>query len=315
MKVALCFIISYQHILNKEHIWKKWIEPNKDIIHVYFHYKDIHHIFSPWIKRHCIPKEFIAQTSYYHVVPAYISILSYAFSHDNDNKWFCLLTESCVPIISPQEFRSLFFENYYRSIFRWKPAYWNIELQQRANLRYLNPEYHLANDPWFTLTRNHVYKSILFMVKKNDIYQKVCKGGLANESIFAIILQTFKDLDPSSPYLVNQSSTISDWSRMSNATSPHLFLHGNERDLMFINNELSKNKYSLFLRKGDPSFPDDILLDFIRPKKKDNAFMYRIIINIVLIISFLSFLSFFFLAFPSLTTINASNKGSHWFIR
>lgn len=309
MKVALCFIISYQHILNKEHIWKNWIEPNKDIIHIYFHYKDIQRIHSPWIKQYCIPKEFIAQTSYYHVVPAYISILSYAFSHDNNNKWFCLLTESCVPIISPQEFRSLFFENYYRSIFRWKPAYWNIELQQRANLRHLNSEYHLANDPWFTLTRNHVYKSILFMVKKNDIYQKVCKGGLANESLFAIILQTFKDLDSTSNYLVNQSSTISDWSRMSNATSPHLFLHGNETDLMFINNELSQNKYVMFLRKVHVSFPDNILFDFIKPKskKKHNVFL----LNVVLIISLLSF---YFLAFPSLSTINTSNKGSHWFI-
>ena len=41
MKIALCFIISYDHILNKEHIWRKWIEPNKDIINVYFYYKDI----------------------------------------------------------------------------------------------------------------------------------------------------------------------------------------------------------------------------------------------------------------------------------
>ena len=39
MKVALCFIISYQHILNKEQLWIDWIKPNKDIINIYFHYK------------------------------------------------------------------------------------------------------------------------------------------------------------------------------------------------------------------------------------------------------------------------------------
>lgn len=294
MKVALCFIISYQHILNKENIWKKWIEPNKDIIHVYFHYKDIHLIRSQWIKNHCIPNDYIAKTSYYHVVPAYISILSYAFSHDNDNKWFCLLTESCVPIISPQDFRHLFFENYYKSIFKWKPAYWNIELHKRANLKHLNNEYHLANDPWFTLTRKHVHKCIIFTIKKNDIFQKVCKGGLANESLFAIILQTFKELDISSPYLINQSSTISDWSRMSNATSPHLFLEGNECDLAFINEELLQNKYTLFLRKVDPKFPDDILLDFIKPKKKDNLFINIFIINTILFLSWITVYCFFF---------------------
>ena len=46
MKVALCFIISYDHILNKEHIWRKWIDYNKDIINVYFYYKDIKKINS-----------------------------------------------------------------------------------------------------------------------------------------------------------------------------------------------------------------------------------------------------------------------------
>ena len=39
MKVALCFIISYEHILNKEQLWIDWIKPNQDIINVYFHYK------------------------------------------------------------------------------------------------------------------------------------------------------------------------------------------------------------------------------------------------------------------------------------
>ena len=41
MKVALCFIISYEHILNKEQLWIDWIKPNQDIINIYFHYKDI----------------------------------------------------------------------------------------------------------------------------------------------------------------------------------------------------------------------------------------------------------------------------------
>ena len=35
MKVALCFIINYDHILNNVHIWRKWIDHNNDIINVY----------------------------------------------------------------------------------------------------------------------------------------------------------------------------------------------------------------------------------------------------------------------------------------
>ena len=40
----LCFIISYDHILNKEELWREWIEPNKDIINVYFYYKELQKI-------------------------------------------------------------------------------------------------------------------------------------------------------------------------------------------------------------------------------------------------------------------------------
>ena len=74
MKIALCFIINYEHILNKEEIWKEWIEPNKDIINVYFYYKDFKKIKSQWIREHTIPPNYICETSYFHVIPAYLSI-------------------------------------------------------------------------------------------------------------------------------------------------------------------------------------------------------------------------------------------------
>ena len=137
MKVALCFIISYDHKLNKEEFWKKWIESNQDIINVYFHYKDYDKIKSEWIKEHALPEEYIVKTSYYHVVPAYMSILSYAAITDQDNRWFCMLTDSCVPIISPSKFRRLFFQNYNSSVMRWRKPWWNVTLQKRANLNLL----------------------------------------------------------------------------------------------------------------------------------------------------------------------------------
>jgi hypothetical protein len=321
MKVALCFIISYNHVLHKEKIWKEWIEPNKDIINVYFHYKDYNAIKSKWIKSNCLPKSQINNTTYYYVVPAYMSILSYAFSHDTNNKWFCLLTDTCVPIISPEHFRNLFNYYYSISIFKWKPAYWNIEIHTRANLKYLNKEYHLSNDPWFTLSRDHVHKCILFLVKKNDIYKQICKGGLANESIFAIILQTFKEL--TNPFkIMNECSTITDWDNMSNATSPHIF-EGTEQDITYINNALDNNMYAMFLRKISPKFPDNLLQDIIYKRKNIHVYSDKYtniirkekkFINILLFIGFIGFIRLFFLTFPALTTINTSNKSCHWFI-
>ena len=85
MKVALCFLISYEHILHKEQLWIDWIKPNQDIINVYFHYKDINMIKSPWIKMYTIPPKLVQQTTYFNVVSAYMSILCYAYNHDIKN--------------------------------------------------------------------------------------------------------------------------------------------------------------------------------------------------------------------------------------
>jgi hypothetical protein len=286
MKVALCFIISYEHILNKEQLWIDWIKPNQDIINVYFHYKDINQIRSPWIKMYSIPPNLVQKTTYYNVVPAYMSVLSYAFNHDNENHWFCLLTDSCVPIISPKKFRQLFFDHYQASIIKCKPAYWNITIHRRGNLRLLSREYWLANDPWFTLCRDHVQKCILFLAAKHNIYKLVNDGGLANESIFAIILQTFKEI--TNPIrTINDSSTISDWTRMSSPTSPHSFSEGSEENKNIICELLKENKYAMFLRKVNRSFPDQVLKEIQhkefhhsydllhnQAKKKNNFYNY-----------------------------------------
>jgi hypothetical protein len=260
MKVALCFIISYDHSLNKEHIWREWIESNAEIINVYFHYKDYGKIKSPWIKDHAIPAKYIASTTYYHVVPAYMNILSYAHDHDPANKWFCMLTESCVPIISPQHFRHLFLQNYGHSIFSWKKAWWNVHLKKRANLRYLTEEFHLGHDPWFVLKREHACMCVLFSHSNNIIYKRVCEGEVANESIFAIILYGLKQLEN----VKNEISHASDWTKMTSPTSPYVFKHGTADDIQFINTFLENHKYTMFLRKVDASFPDEILTEFIR---------------------------------------------------
>ena len=262
MKAALLFIISYHHILNKEQLWIDWIKPNKDIINVYFHYKDINQIQSPWIKAYTIPPNEVKQTSYYNVVPAYFALMNYSFNHDKNNIWFCFLTDSCVPIISPAEFRKRFFDHYQASVFKWRPAYWNITIHRRANLRLLKKEYWLANDPWFLLTRSHVHKCLIFLAAKTGVYNQVNEGGLANESLFAIILQTFKELTNSNT-LVNECTTVTDWTRMSSPTSPYLFKEATPENINIIKNLLKDHPYAMFLRKVDRAFPDDALKEIM----------------------------------------------------
>jgi len=264
MKVAFCFLISYEQVMNKEHIWREWIEANKDIINVYFHYKDYSMIDSEWIKKHSIPQKYIVETSYYHVVHAYFSTMHYAFIHDSNNKWFCFLTDSCVPIASPFRFREMFFNHYNETIMSWKKAWWNVHMHKRANLRQLGEEFRLANDPWFIIKREDVQRCIIYSNKNIDIFRLICAGGLANESIFAIILYSMNVLGR----VRREVTHCVDWSRMTSTTSPHIFKEGSKRDLDYINKFLKENQYTLFLRKTHKEFPDSILLNYIYEREK-----------------------------------------------
>ena len=267
MKIALCFIINYDHILNKEELWREWIEYNKDIINVYFYYKDLQKIKSQWILRHVIPESYIFETSYFHVIPAYISLMNYALRNDPYNQWCCLLTDSCCPIISPQRFRFLFYQHFNKSIMGWRRAWWNVSFHKRANLALLPSEFHLGNDPWFTLKREHALQTIKYMNENKELVKTICSGGLANESLFAIIFKACKQLDNGS--IINSNTHLTDWNRMSSFTSPHVFKEGNALDLKFINGDLERNSYALFIRKIAPEFPDAILQKYIY-KKEDN---------------------------------------------
>lgn len=292
MKIALCFIISYDHILNKEHIWRKWIEYNKDIINVYVFYKDIKQIQSEWIRERAIPQDKIMKTSYYHVIPAYISILSYACQHDANNQWFCLLTDSCCPIISPLRFRKLFFANYNKTIMSWKNAWWNTQFHKRANLALLPEDLRLANDPWFVLKREDVARIIQYFHKKANMAKTICQGGLANESLFAIILATYNELKN----VVCSVTHITDWSRMTSSTSPHVFKEGNELDLKFIEGEMKERKFQMFIRKVAPEFPDAILERYIYDTEfKNQEFIDARIKSYLSIFVFWGYLLLFFI--------------------
>jgi len=266
-KVALCFIINYDHVLNKEAIWREWIDANQDIINVYFFYRDKRKIESPWIRSHLVDPEYIVKTSYLHVVPAYMNLLSFAYKKDPNNQWFCLLTDSCCPIVSPRRFRYLFFKNYRNTLLSWRFAWWNPFYHKRANLVLLPTDLHLGNTPWFVVKREHVLLFQKFMQEKKDLYHLICSGGLANESIFAIIFKVYSLL----PRIQCEVTHLTDWSRMSSSTSPYVFRHDTTENRMFIQDALKQNKKGMFLRKVGREFPDETIRYYLYEynKKKD----------------------------------------------
>jgi hypothetical protein len=295
-KIALCFIISYNHVLNKEELWREWIEYNKDIINIYFYYKDITKIKSPWIKKYCLPPICCKYTtSYYHILPAYLSLMNYASTNkkqDGSNQWFCFLTDSCCPILSPSKFRTLFFQNKHKSIFRWKKAWWNPTYHKRANLALLPEELRLANDPWFVLCREDLQKIICFVKNKTTFVNTISNGGLANESLFAIILYSYNKLTT----IINKTSHISDWSRMSSTTSPYVFKKGDQEERQILENFLSskESNYIMFIRKIDSEFPDHVLKEYIYPLNEKNLDKKKINKKIIICLFIYLFISLFY---------------------
>jgi hypothetical protein len=138
-------------------------------------------------------------------------------------------------------------------------ARWNIEFHKRANLALLPKEFHLVNDPWFVLTRENAIDIINFVVNEYKLCNTICNGGLANESLFAIVFTYYKKIQN----VINQSTHVTDWIRMSSSTSPHLFQEGNIEDIQFIENFLAKNEFAMFIRKVHPNFPNEILKKYI----------------------------------------------------
>jgi hypothetical protein len=224
--------------------------------------------------------------------------MQYATSQDVNNKWICMLTESCCPIISPKRFRYLFFNNYNKSIMSWKPSWWNINVHKRANLALLPEDFHLANDPWFVLKRENVLHILDFIYKQTAVVKTICDGGLANESLFAIILHGYKQLEDKNS-LICAVTHLADWSRMGSSTSPHTFKDANGKDIEFINKQLKKNKYAMFLRKISLEFPEDVLKKYIYNynREKDNELIIR---EPLLMIWFKVKLYLFFYGFPLL---------------
>jgi len=231
-----------------------------------------------------------------------MNLLLYSYNHDKNNQWFCMLTDACCPIISPQKFRELFMKNYNKSIIKCKKAHWNVELHQRANLKYFSKDFHLVNDTWIKLCRYNVHLCILFMAGNNGMYEKINNGGLANESLFAIVLKIFNEFDKNK--LINSSATICDWLRMSNPTSPDLFNKCSEQDEEIIKQLLKDNPYSLFLRKVNYQFPDEKLIElsYWDIKNNNNQLINinkKIKKNILCFIVFLSFFVFLLSSFYS----------------
>lgn len=277
MKVALCFIVNSLHGLVKEKLWREWIHHNEDIINVYFHYVDKKLIKSQWILDHSLPESVVQYSNYKNVISSCVTTMIYAFKHDQQNMWFCFLTERCVPMCTPDKFRQMFFACFDKSILKIKYPHWRLDLHTRANLKLINENLRLVHDPWFIYTRYHVHLFAKFMKEYESLYVTINNGGLSNETMFAVVLQTYGELDTDThtsknnysiigstlmyKNVINATSNTCDWLRMATPTSPHMFEESTEEEINELKKLINANPFTLFMRKFDKKFLDEELVN------------------------------------------------------
>jgi hypothetical protein len=77
--------------------------------------------------------------------------------------------------------------------------------------------------------------------------------------------------------IISAVTHITDWTRTTSPTSPHLFKDGNELDIKFINKSFETDKYAMFIRKIAPEFPNAILREYIYEKSKEKDDQLQIV--------------------------------------
>lgn len=100
----------------------------------------------------------------------------------------------------------------------------------------------------------------------SKICNTVCNGGLANESLFAIIMCHYNKIQT----VISKTTHMADWFRMSSPTSPHMFKEGTQDDSDFIDKFLKENDLVMFIRKVHPKFPDELLRKYIFNENNDD---------------------------------------------
>lgn len=259
MGVCFLFIVSKSNVCYQEETWLTWLRYNSDIVTVKFHCDVDKPITSAWVSANAVPHT--NKTDYMHTLPAYFALMQDALK-TTSCQWFVFCTESCVPAVSPQRFRRLFFKHKDQSILKWSTCWWNPCYNNRANLALLPSGLQLGHDPWFVLCRRDVVSCVL--LKQSSLFMTVAKGQIANESIFAILLHVSGKLKRA----INSSTHLVDWSRPSSPTSPHLFSGAlTERDASVIAKLRTASPFHMFLRKVDASFHAEALFPVDPPER------------------------------------------------
>ena len=121
-------------------------------------------------------------------------------------------------------------------------------------------EHRYAHQEWCILCREDAEQIKYMSEVRANVTEIMTSGVCAEESligVFISVINNFKNV-------VNKKTTAVDWSRSTNSNcNPHMFNEWTDKDVEIID-KLKPDNMLMFLRKIGPSFPDDVLLNFIK---------------------------------------------------
>ena len=258
--VTFCFIVIKDLI--KEHVWTKWFDELRARnfpFTVLTHCSRPEAISSPWLKSTLIPAEYTKPTSWERHTTAVLSLHKYALETTNSD-WYTLHSESCVPFVNVDTFIETYTKYRSNTFLSYSKIWWDPLVSNRANLYMIPEEHRYAHQEWCILCREDAEQIMQISKVRANVTEIMTSGVCADESligVFISMINNFKNV-------VNKKTTAVDWTRSTNSScSPHMFNEWTEKDVEIIDG-LKADNMIMFLRKIGPSFPDDVLFNFIK---------------------------------------------------
>jgi hypothetical protein len=263
--VTFCFLVTRD--LVKEHIWRQWFDrlaaldfKFNIITHVSPVQKDL--VCSDWLRQTLLPDNYLCDTAWAWLMQAELALYNYAVRY-KPAAWYTLHSESCVPFVTPEKFIEQFKQYKAHTFLSYSKAWWTPTPvpNDRANLHLLPTDYHWAHPQWSILCHADLEKLLELAATDQDLTAILLKGHTADESFLAIYLYKINNFQN----VINKATTLVDWKRAPGGGSPYVFHDWIEADKTAVA-ELQtgerKNNY-LFLRKVGPTFPDEILREWL----------------------------------------------------
>ena len=196
-KIAFLFLTVGD--INFPDIWKYYFKNNNDKINIYVHPKYPEKISDDFFKYKVITD--LKDTSWCHITNAIKQLILYALLDDDSNKYFIILSESCLPIKSFNLFYKFLFSNTNNINVSYIDLVKNNKLFSetitdkhiQTNMNYMKFTKHSG---WFCISKVHAIQLI-----SHEYYSGLNKYHCADELMFSLLLPNDNIIDHQITYV------------------------------------------------------------------------------------------------------------------